>query len=324
MVPIKVQKTRPAKCRVLQKVNRAESITGGLSTKKGDFPCSSVRASKRGRISKQGPVGKSSRPAARLQPANEETLVTPSRTSGLCRSRHSSQRSETRVPHGPAAQEQQTSSSTSFLPQCRINPDSQPVHSGLAGKGYHNNPEHPHPGVLEQIVPCTKGRWEKETCPRPISAKFVHKDSRSKNGTPREDIAECVAINVGNNPRYSRRFPSSIDSQNLSEIFLLLFQRPNIHVFLRMPFGLTIAPWAFSRLMRPVKSFLRQWGVVISSFIDDFLNLAITKDQAAQHNFWTRSVLTWLGFRINEKKSQQNPCQILEYLGVLIKCLHTK
>ena len=230
MVPIKVQKTRPAKCRVLPKVNRAESITGGLSTKKGDFPCSSVRASKRGRISKQGPVGKSSRPAARLQLANEETLVTPSRTSGLCRSRHSSQRSETRVPHGPAAQEQQTSSSTSFLPQCRINPDSQPVHSGLAGKGYHNNPEHPHPGVLEQIVPCTKGRWEKETCPRPISAKFVHKDSRSKNGTPREDIAECVAINVGNNPRYSRRFPSSIDSQNLSEIFLLLFQRPNIHV----------------------------------------------------------------------------------------------
>ena len=175
VVPIKVQKTRNAKCRVLQKVNRAESITGGLSTKKGDFPCSSVRASKRGRISKQGPVGKSSRPAARLQPANEETLVTPSRTSGLCRSRHSSQRSETRVPHGPAAQEQQTSSSTSFLPQCRINPDSQPVHSGLAGKGYHHNPEHPHPGVLEQIVPCTKGRWEKETCPKPISAKFVHR-----------------------------------------------------------------------------------------------------------------------------------------------------
>ena len=90
------------------------------------------------------------------------------------------------------------------------------------------------------------------------------------------------------------------------------------YMFLRMPFGLTIAPWAFSRLMRPVKSFLRQWGVVISSFIDDFLNLAITKDLAAQHNFWTKSVLTWLGFRINEKKSQQNPCQILEYLGVLI------
>ena len=90
------------------------------------------------------------------------------------------------------------------------------------------------------------------------------------------------------------------------------------YMFLRMPFGLTIAPWAFSRLMRPVKSFLRTWGVVISSFIDDFLNLAITKDLAAQHNFWTRSVLTWLGFRINEKKSQQNPCQILEYLGVLI------
>ena len=90
------------------------------------------------------------------------------------------------------------------------------------------------------------------------------------------------------------------------------------YMFLRMPFGLTIAPWAFSRLMRPVKSFLRRWGVTISSFIDDFLNLAITKDLAIQHNFWTKSLLTWLGFAINKKKSQQNPCQIIEYLGVMI------
>ena len=89
------------------------------------------------------------------------------------------------------------------------------------------------------------------------------------------------------------------------------------YMFLRMPFGLTTAPWAFSRLMRPIKSFLRKWGVTVSSFIDDFLNLASTRDLAKQHTFWTKSVLTWLGFSI-EKKSQQTPTQVIEYLGVEI------
>ena len=90
------------------------------------------------------------------------------------------------------------------------------------------------------------------------------------------------------------------------------------YMFLHMPFGLTTAPWAFSRLMRPIKSFLRKWGVTVSSFIDDFLNLASTRDLAKQHTFWTKSVLTWLGFSINEKKSQQTPTQVIEYLGVEI------
>ena len=89
-------------------------------------------------------------------------------------------------------------------------------------------------------------------------------------------------------------------------------------MFNQMPFGLTTAPWAFSRLMRPTKAFLRRLGVTVSSFIDDFLNLAVTKDLAIQHNFWIKSVLTWLGFKINEKKSQQIPVQVIEYLGVEI------
>ena len=84
-----------------------------------DLPLSRIvpphyRASKGGHISKQGPVGRGSRPAAQLQPANEETLATLSKSSRPCRNRHSSKWSKTRVPHDPAAQEQQTSSSTSL------------------------------------------------------------------------------------------------------------------------------------------------------------------------------------------------------------------
>ena len=77
VVPVEVQKTRHAKSPVLQKLNRTESITGGLSTTKEDLSSTSDRASKGAYISYQGPVGKRSRPTAKLHPANEETMVTP-------------------------------------------------------------------------------------------------------------------------------------------------------------------------------------------------------------------------------------------------------
>ena len=91
-----------------------------------------------------------------------------------------------------------------------------------------------------------------------------------------------------------------------------------VYMFLRMPFGLTTAPWAFSRLMRPIKVFLRLKGVTLSSFLDDFLILAITKSQAVLHTSWTKRVLIWLGFEINLEKSSETPRQSMEYLGVLL------
>ena len=54
-------------------------------------------------------------------------------------------------------------------------------------------------------------------------------------------------------------------------------------MFKRMPFGLTTAPWIFTRLMRVIKKFLRKRGVRINSFIDDFILWAPTWTQAKLH-----------------------------------------
>ena len=88
------------------------------------------------------------------------------------------------------------------------------------------------------------------------------------------------------------------------------------YMFKRMPFGLTTAPWVFTRLMRAVKRFLRRKGVRVNSFIDDFLIWARSKERAALHLEWTKRVLVWLGFRINIKKTSTTPSQQITYLGV--------
>ena len=91
-----------------------------------------------------------------------------------------------------------------------------------------------------------------------------------------------------------------------------------VYMFLKLPFGLTTAPWAFSRVMRPIKSCLRLRGVQVSSFIDDFLILAVTSAQSLLHTKWTQNLLQWLGFQINFEKSSLSPLQSIEYLGVLL------
>ena len=98
--------------------------------------------------------------------------------------------------------------------------------------------------------------------------------------------------------------------------YFCFFLNGVMYMFKRMPFGLTTAPWIFSRLMRIIKKFLRRKGVNINSFIDNFIVWERSHELAVKHLRWTKEVLVWLGLRINLKKSSSTPKQQLQYLGV--------
>ena len=89
-------------------------------------------------------------------------------------------------------------------------------------------------------------------------------------------------------------------------------------VFQVLPFGLSTAPWAFTRVMKPIKAHLRRQGVIVSSFFDDFLILAGSQQLAQAHTQLTKELLESLGFRINLRKSAFTPLQRLEFLGVVL------
>ncbi|CAL4085025.1 unnamed protein product, partial [Meganyctiphanes norvegica] len=91
-----------------------------------------------------------------------------------------------------------------------------------------------------------------------------------------------------------------------------------VFVFRVLPFGLSSAPWAFSRVMKPIKKSLRMLGVTIFSFLDDFLILAVSREHTILHMTWTLELMQRLGLRINWGKSSLEPSQRLEFLGVLL------
>ena len=91
-----------------------------------------------------------------------------------------------------------------------------------------------------------------------------------------------------------------------------------IFAFLVLPFGLSPAPWIFTRVLKPVKKALRRLGIWITSFLDDFLIVGRSQQECLEHARISIGLLQRLGFRINWGKSVLVPQQRLEYLGVVL------
>ncbi|XP_040200959.1 uncharacterized protein LOC120932552 [Rana temporaria] len=88
--------------------------------------------------------------------------------------------------------------------------------------------------------------------------------------------------------------------------------------FTCLPFGLSSAPWCFTKLLKPVVAALRSRGVRLIIYLDDLLILTHSKTMAYRHMNWTIDLLQTLGFIINREKSVLVPAQEMEFLGFSI------
>jgi len=85
-----------------------------------------------------------------------------------------------------------------------------------------------------------------------------------------------------------------------------------------LPFGLSSAPQAFTKLMKPVISSLRKLGIHLALYLDDMIIMAETEEELKQHLATAMTTLVSLGFVITLRKSLLIPGQELEILGFLL------
>ena len=95
------------------------------------------------------------------------------------------------------------------------------------------------------------------------------------------------------------------------------FQKKTFH-FTCLPFGLSSAPWVFTKVLKPALAMLCQRGVRLISYIDDILLIAGSKDQALDQVQALVYLLECLGFTINTEKSVLTPDQTIEFLGLTV------
>lgn len=100
--------------------------------------------------------------------------------------------------------------------------------------------------------------------------------------------------------------------------FLRFNFQGRLYQFTTLPFGLNTAPFAFTKLLKPILSFLRQKGWLSVVYIDDFLLFGDNSEECSKNVRETLFLLSFLGFIINKKKSQLIPCQQCTFLGFFL------
>ena len=99
----------------------------------------------------------------------------------------------------------------------------------------------------------------------------------------------------------------------------LRFQwKEKVYQFNCLPFGLSSAPWVFTKTTRPVVATLRELGLRVIIHIDDILIIANTESLLRDHIMGVVYLLENLGFVLNYPKSQLIPTQEIEFLGFVV------
>ena len=83
-----------------------------------------------------------------------------------------------------------------------------------------------------------------------------------------------------------------------------------------LPFGLATSSREFTKLLRPIVAWLRQQGVKLHVYLDNWLIRTESPEQAQMHSEKTISILQRLGWVINFEKSDLTPSQDFQFLGM--------
>ena len=103
-----------------------------------------------------------------------------------------------------------------------------------------------------------------------------------------------------------------------SRKWLCFVSNVTVHQFKVLCFGLSTVPQVFTRVFATVLAWAHAREVRVLRYLDDWLVLASTEARARQHVRDLLSLCNSLGVVLNREKSDLNPSQSVEYLGMTI------
>ncbi len=83
-----------------------------------------------------------------------------------------------------------------------------------------------------------------------------------------------------------------------------------------LPFGLSLSPCVFTKVVEGALTPLREVGVRILNYLDDWLILAQSREELGDHRDLVLRHLSQLGLRVNWEKSKLSPVQRISFLCV--------
>ena len=100
-----------------------------------------------------------------------------------------------------------------------------------------------------------------------------------------------------------------------SQIYLGFKWKQKYYMFTVLPFGLAMAYYVFTKLLRPVVKYLRTKGIRIVVHLDDGIAVGPDFNQTTIICDLIRDTLTRAGFVLNQEKSKLHPSRAGRWLG---------
>ena len=111
----------------------------------------------------------------------------------------------------------------------------------------------------------------------------------------------------------------SVPIFDLHKKYLKFEHLDELFQFRVLPNGYCHGPRRFTKLLKPPLSILREEGVIIAPYFDDFLNMHRNEDTCFQNTGKIVDLFQTLGFVVHPSpKSSLSPSQTIEFLGFII------
>ena len=103
--------------------------------------------------------------------------------------------------------------------------------------------------------------------------------------------------------------------------FLRFAFRGRMYKYLVLPFGLRLSPRTFVKFTQAAIAPLRQQGIRLCTYLDDWLICSETKTTAQRDLAVVMSHMETLGFTLNQEKTVMKPSQQIDFIGISIDSL---
>ena len=101
-----------------------------------------------------------------------------------------------------------------------------------------------------------------------------------------------------------------------SRKFLRVCFGGKVYQFKALPFGLSPAPWLFTKVVSEVKAMVHGRGIQLHQFLDDWLGKASSPEECHRQALVVLQLIRSLGWVDNVEKSDLVPRQVFDFLGI--------
>ena len=171
--------------------------------------------------------------------------------------------------------------------------------------------------LLQSPLPGGEGVWRLETRDRSLAPERVRPADSVQDGNSRFCTVICMTGGFSSFPGSEGCVLSDPDPSIFDEA-IEVHVGGTVYQFQALRFGLSTAPQVFTRVFAVVSAWAHSHGIRLLRYLDDWLVLSSSEQEAKQAVQSLISLCHTLGIVINEKKSDLVPSQTAKYLDMTI------